>query len=61
MPASIVAIVAGKGGCLAFPDPTDPRPLRQKLRLAGVAMLAVVLASLHKPVRVLWLPLLLAI
>ena len=56
MPASIVAIVAGKGGCLAFPDPTDPRPLRQKLRLAGVAMLAVVLASLHKPVRVLWLP-----
>ena len=61
MPASIVAIVAGKGGCLAFPDPTDPRPLWQKLRLAGVAMLAVVLASLHKPVRVLWLPLLLAV
>ena len=26
MPASVVAIVAGKGGCLAFPDPTDPRP-----------------------------------
>ncbi|MEK9724124.1 MAG: hypothetical protein VW405_11675, partial [Rhodospirillaceae bacterium] len=53
MPASVVAIVAGKGGCLAFPDPTDPRPLRQKLRLAVVAMTAIVLASLHKPLRLL--------
>ena len=61
MPASVVAIVAGKGGCLAFPDPTDPRPWHKKLRLAGLAFLAVVLASLHKPLRLLWLPLLLAI
>jgi len=61
MPASVVAIVAGKGGCLVFPDPTDPRPWHKKLRLAGLAFLAVVLASLHKPLRVLWLPLLLAI
>ena len=61
MPASVVAIVAGKGGCLAFPDPTDPRPWHKKLRLAGLAFLAVVLASLHKPLRLLWLPILLAI
>ncbi len=61
MPASVVAIVAGKGGCLAFPDPTDPRPWHKKLRLAGLAFLAVVLASLHKPFRLLWLPILLAI
>ena len=61
MPASVVAIVAGKGGCLVFPDPTDPRPWHKKLRLAGLAFLAVVLASLHKPLRLLWLPLLLAI
>lgn len=60
MPSSLVAIVAGKGGCLAFPDPTDTRPWHKKMRLAALALIATTLASLHKPLRTLAIPLILA-
>lgn len=59
-PSSIVAIVAGKGGCLAFPDPLDRRPWYKKMRLAFVAFTATLLASLQKPWHALALPLILA-
>lgn len=60
MPQSLIAIVAGKGGCLLLPDPTDHRPIHRKLVLASVVILAVFLASLNKSWRLLPIPLLLA-
>lgn len=60
LPSSLVAIVAGKMGCLLLPDPTDARPWHRRLRLAGVAAVAVALASVGKPLRLLLAPLLLA-
>jgi len=60
MPSSLVAVVAGKGGCLLFPDPLDRRPLRQRLALSAAVFAAVLLAALHKPLRWLPIPLLLA-
>ena len=61
LPASIVAVVAGKAGCLAIPDRDDPRPWHRKYALAALAACAVVLASVHKPWRLLLLPLALAV
>ncbi len=60
LPASIVAVVAGKAGCLAIPDRDDPRPWHRKYALAALAACAVVLASVHKPLRILIAPLALA-
>lgn len=60
LPASIVAVVAGKAGCLAIPDRDDPRPWYRKYALAALAACAVVLASVHKPLRILVAPLALA-
>ena len=60
LPASVVAVVAGKAGCLAIPDRDDPRPWHRKYALAALAACAVVLASVHKPLRVLLAPLALA-
>lgn len=60
LPASIVAVVAGKAGCLAIPDRDDPRPWHRKYALAALAACAVVLASVHKPLRILLAPLALA-
>ena len=60
LPASIVAVVAGKAGCLAIPDRDDPRPWHRKYALAALAACAVVLASVHKPLRILVAPLALA-
>lgn len=60
LPASVVAVVAGKAGCLAIPDRGDPRPWHRKYALAALAACAVVLASVHKPLRILLAPLALA-
>ena len=60
LPASVVAVVAGKAGCLAIPDRDDPRPWHRKYALAALAACAVVLASVHKPLRILLAPLALA-
>lgn len=60
LPASVVAVVAGKAGCLAIPDRDDPRPWHRKYALAALVACAVVLASVHKPLRVLLAPLALA-
>jgi hypothetical protein len=60
LPASVVAVVAGKAGCLAIPDRSDQRPWHRKYTLAALAACAVVLASVHKPLRILIAPLALA-
>lgn len=60
MPQSIFAVIAGKAGCLAFPDPTDKRPLGKRLRLAAVVIVAVILAAVGRHVALLALPILLA-
>lgn len=60
LPASVVAIVAGKAGCLAISDRSDPRPWHRKYALAALAACAVALASVHKPLRILVAPLALA-
>ena len=60
MPSSLLTVIAGKAGCLLLPDKTDTRPLWQRWGLAGLTILAVVLASLGKPLRVMLLPLCLA-
>lgn len=61
MPQSVVAVVAGKGGCLLIPDPTDERPVWQRYAFAVPVFLAVALAAMHKPLRVLLVPLGLAL
>jgi len=61
MPSSLLTVIAGKAGCLLLPDRTDARPAWQRWGLAGLTILAVVLASLGKPPRVMLLPLCLAV
>lgn len=60
MPSSLLTVITGKAGCLLLPDRTDARPAWQRWGLAGLTILAVVLASLGKPLRVMLLPLCLA-
>lgn len=60
LPGSLTSIIAGKAGCLLLPDPTDKRPFRQRATLSVITFLAIILASIGKPLRVAIIPLALA-
>lgn len=56
-PASLLAVIAGKAGCLLIPDKDDRRPLLMRYGLAGLTFIAILLASQGKPLRTSLLPL----
>lgn len=62
-PASLLAVIAGKAGCLFIPDKDDTRkrPLILRYGLAGLTFLAILLASQGKPLRAALVPLGLAV
>lgn len=60
-PASLLAVIAGKAGCLLIPDKDDRRPLLLRYGLAGLTFIAILLASQGKPLRTSILPLGLAV
>jgi hypothetical protein len=60
-PASLLAVIAGKAGCLLIPDKDDRRPLLLRYGLAGLTFIAILLASQGKPLRTSLLPLGLAV
>jgi hypothetical protein len=61
LPSSVLTVVAAKAGCLLLPDPFDKRPAWKRYGLAGLTIMAIIMASLNKPLRLLLLPALLAL
>lgn len=56
LPGSLISVVASKGGCLLLPDKTDTRPFWQRMGLALLTVLSILLAGLGKPLRVAAIP-----